>query len=198
MTARGLKSVVFLNIKPMPIPSNIRASHRYEAFKSYAHVIGAALASFPTVVVVDPEELSIETYSARCRDAITAKQLYQWQSPFIDEASFAKHGNALVVSMQEDKVIIGSKDAVRARRKATLQSAIKGKVLTVTSKTEVEVLNSPVNLQLLCQLLSVRAFNPCPSFFVMNADLQALKALESRFDVAFEQDPTDLSKHYII
>lgn len=188
--ANGLTFVVSgSRLQPMStLPSRFRESQ----FLRYAPFIGAALREFPNAITIDPAPLSVETFSARLRDAITAKSRFGYKSSLVDEALFTRHSTALVVSMRDSNVVIGDSASVKTQR------AMTAVISPTSSAVPSVVIGNRDGLERVCWLLHARALNNPPSFAIDGLSDDEVADLEQRYDVSITPDPNTNGRHLII
>lgn len=163
----------------MPVES-VPLRYRRATFERYAHVIGAALRSFPQAVSVDPSPLTAESYAQPLRDSITAKKRFGYRHQLVDDALFTKHAEAISVRIKPDGTLeVGGTSPAKGH-------AISGTVRDAGSTPA--TCDSLVDLKALdavCLLLHERRLMPAPSFVVAGVDDQTVASFEERYDVAF-------------
>lgn len=103
-----------MNQSMTPIPPRFREG----AFRFYEHTIARILATWPTVIVIDPTpeySLSPVTFANRLRDAMTSHCKHSWPSAYVDaERLRSMWPGQIVVSERDDgKVLIGSKESLK-------------------------------------------------------------------------------------
>lgn len=169
--------------------------HRYkkEQFDRYAPFIGKALENWPNLTKVVPQAVSMETFSARFRDAVTAAIKFGYEHDLVSQDSLRKYGPELSVAMRADCVVIGPRHAIRADKNI-------GSVLPNSHKKvdEIEVKNDLECLAHVCALLHSRAFVSVPSFFVREISQTYIDSLEAQWDVCFAEDPNEKGKFLIV
>ncbi len=186
----------FTNLMPVqPIPPRYKRC----LFEGVAHVIGAALKAYPKAIEVDPGSLSIETFSRRIREAITAKELYGYIHPSIDDALFVKYHEELSTRPDYRKtppvILVGTRAALRDRTVAE-----QGKVKNPQEagpETNVLITNLD-NLDRICRLMHDRAFHPVPNFVVSGLTPTQIDDFEARYDIAFAEVEGQPGKHCIL
>lgn len=98
-------------IQPTP-PTASR--HSLTAFLRYADAIAAVLSAWPNAVTFDPAPLSVETFAARFRDAMTGAVRYDYNHPRIDRRRLGEVLPNIVVAIRDNVVVAGSPSAVKA------------------------------------------------------------------------------------
>lgn len=169
--------------------------HRFkkEQFDRYAPFIAKALENWPNLTKVVPQAVSMETFSARFRDAVTAAIKFGYEHPSVSQDDLKKNGPDLSVAMRADCVIIGPRHAIRADSNL-------GSVLPNSNKKndEIEVKNDPDCLAHVCMLLHNRAFVNTPTLFVRAVEPDIINKLEEKWDVCFAEDPNEKGKFLIV
>lgn len=177
-------------LMPDDIPYRLRESK----FLRYASVIGAALRAYPNTVEVDPDRVNPDTFVAQYREAITAKKLYHWQSPLVDDKLFAQLADEIRhAAITGKNVRVGPIAALRRDDKAA------GTIKPFSSAPpEVEFRGPIMKLEQLCEQITNKWFEPPITFFVRNLDPVIAESLNARYDVMIVPDANDATKSLIM
>lgn len=185
--------------KPTSVPHRFSESQ----FKFYAPYIALALKEFPACIKLSPADvkLSVETFAARFRDAMTAKEEYGYKHPDINETDFDEKHKYLYVSIPIGTgiVLIGSRAAVKAAQQPGATTA-EVSVKTTPQATEIVVKNEPGYIEMVCSLLGNNVLTPKPRFVVFGMEeISFFKTkLESDYDISIVQDPVERGKFHIL
>lgn len=169
----------------MNIPSRFRENH----FASVAHIIGAACASYPKPVRVNPKPLMAETLARKLREAIIAKQLYNHKHPLIDEAHFKEYADKLQVGTKNVGellfVLIGAKELL-SDNKINVAGELEHSTPHVVSELDF-TFTRITDLENLCTMLHEGMFKPRPVVNVTAGGLtpELITSLEERYNVGF-------------
>jgi len=176
------------NLSPMTtIPS--RFSERN--FTRVAHVIGAALRSFPEMIEVDPAPLAPETYCRLLREARDGKHRFGHKHVTINEELFKELADKIGFSPGfHGEVRVGPLDRIKDK-----SSVPTGIIKADANPTAPQYLvdNKPFVIEQVCLLLHNRSLTPPPRFVIRNPLPADIQLYEDRFDVVFSplaEDPT--------
>ncbi len=171
---------------------------REHLFREIAPFISTALHSFPNAVEV-LTTLTNETFRRRFTEAIEAKRRYGWKHDDIVDESFLKLYSKLRTAIIDDKLFIGSLEALKLLR-ANSKTA---ETLGVAIKPKPESSNAiPIEvplpyLQDFAEILSI--FVPRPTnFFVRNLGPNQQSYYESKYDIGFAQDEANKTIFHIL
>lgn len=109
----------------------------------YAKIIHKIVDTFPAILTIDPEGLSVETYSCRLRDAMRGLAAEQWHLPSLDFEKFLEVHSKVSVGIRNDKVVVGPRSELRAAKALPTVGVTAGsaKELTV-STTSAEIIKA--------------------------------------------------------
>lgn len=155
------------------IPSRFKES----AFKRYEPYIDVVMRNFPSVVRLNPEPLSPETFSCRFRDAVKAVLKYNY-STYLDLNKLRQIQPDMIVSMQETEIVIGDKDTIKQNKEPTPI----GTLIHADAQPALEEVDSPGEkvLHAFCLLLSYQYLEQVT---VKNVDNTTLNLIAQSYDV---------------
>jgi len=168
----------------------IRHSHRQSTWLEYAPFFKTALEAYPNAIHIEPVAKTIATFASGMRAAREAKNMYSY--PFFGkehEAMWRQHAAELIFSMQGNEVVIGPKASVLKKASSLVGVKTDGCIVDMSD---------PNNLDMLCKLLSKKAFSPVPIFYVTLRNQMDADYLEQHYNVALTPHPTDKTKWQII
>lgn len=164
-------------------PSRFREHH----FQSVAHIIGAALSSYPKAVLIDPKPLACDTMARKLREAMVAKQTYGYKHEAVNEILFSQYIKELQVSFIEHHrttfIAVGTKLGIE-----NLSRTNESMGIISTGNSTIEYTFTPSNyedLERLCHLLHYQCFSPRPVFRIgsLKLTLEQIESLESRYNI---------------
>lgn len=160
-----------------PLP-RVPSRYREYIFQSVAHFWAEALNKYPDAITINPGNLTNETLARKLRETRIAKDKYGWQSPNISDAKWATISPQLLITPLDNGLVqIGPQTAKNiAKFDATLLSNEPSVTVKWTDKA---------TLELFCNLVSQRAFEPRPHFVILGLDEALITDLEARYDVGF-------------
>lgn len=94
---------------------NLPSRFSQKAVDRYASAIATIVNRWPGPVVFDPKPYSVETFSARLRDAITAIVAYEGVHPLINVTGLRRIATQITVRIRDQNVVAGSPEATKAK-----------------------------------------------------------------------------------
>lgn len=190
------KMLVVHSSKLMELANTVPSRFSRKQFDRFAATIGEALKTFPAILKVNPRPLSVETFSARCRDAVTAKKRYHYDSPLINDALFDRLCNEIVIAMRGNEIWFGPSHAIRDATKEQKTSEFVSTPFSHVEKNEVELKDHSL-LETVCKMLHDRVLSPAPTFFVFDLSNETKDSLERRYDIVISQTADNPRKFLI-
>ena len=153
-----------------------------KAVDRYAAAIATVLKRWPEPVVFNPAPLSVETFSNRLRDAITAVLEHARTHPVISTIHLASINADLVVRTRDNRVVVGSREATKQQSNDPIfTSSVPG--ATYVGEVDVE---RHVVVQCLATLLSERVIHG-PFKLTNIHDFKLLAETLSSYDIGLER-----------
>lgn len=154
------------------------------SFKRYEACIADVVKNWPSVTVFDPAKAgySLETFTCRLRDAITAASRYGYTSSLFTADQFARIAALVVCAQRDGKVICGPQESIRSFSTIIPLNA-------TTRSTEVfRIINPRKNvLDAFCLLLSEQLLGK--PLLVELMDPQLLTEMQNKYDIVAELQP---------
>lgn len=182
-----IRDIAAGKLKPIGPPP---ARFSLAKFTEVAIFIEHALRAFPGPLELKSERWNSASLARKLREAIKGKLLYKHYSDAIDERLWTLYGDKLVVSDRGTSVWVGDINV------ATALGPHGDTHISYPNKSA-ETVVMPEFVENLCALLP--ALTPRPTTFVVsNVDKAKLDYIESRYDVAFQEDELERGKFHII
>lgn len=165
-------------------------------FDRVAHVIGAALNAWPSIIEVEPGKgLTVDSYARLLREAVKAKRIYKYKHEAIDEDLFFKHCGDIAAStgtmVTSGRVAIGPGYAFKER----LTKAQSGTVVEnfAPGQHQQVVIYDIATFNHFCLMWSSKHFgDPAPTNFIVKGLSNELASFfESLYDIAFHRLDND-------
>lgn len=165
---------------PNPIPWRFSEA----CFRRYEPAITDALAAYPKVIAYEPQS-SLETFTARFRDAIRGHIKHRFSPSTVDPDILARLGERLSCISQDGKVLIGPLSALKLHKPT---APVKGHRAPLLHEGDfvIDVSKTPDAFIWIASLFQSRAMTPQPSVILTNCPALALARFSS-WDVAFEE-----------
>lgn len=154
-----------------------------QVFRQYEKQIHTIITSYPRSVSFKPENVSLETFSCRLRDAMRSHITYQWPSA-VDPQQLKTVRANLVVLKRDGMVIVRSKDDTSDKQTGVIASQdTAGEVPYVCENLTLAELHAFATL-----LGGRRITGPVK---VVGADPLHLSEIEEHYDIAINRDNKD-------
>ncbi len=162
----------------------IPARLREPAFRRFENVIGAIVDSWPEPICFDAVPLSVETFSARLRDAMRSYHENNWESTLVAREKFCSIYDGICVRMISGRVTVGPRSkGPQILHNPSLSLAESHPSAMSPTKDELEVFARMLSEGLLVGPL-----------IIYNVDEPLLLELESKYNVSFAKQ----GDHYIL